>query len=185
MLPLTSVREAGGDILSRVSPPAAGLLEIATGRSFFRNQPLPEAHRKVSQIGSNIAQGINAIAGEGTVPVPSNRSLHYLPEHIIAKSPFARVLSTANTLTDPRKTVLNKVSGFITPFKITTVSPEAQRRAVKERGAERLDALGVSRETSYTPSYALEALGPVQREEALRINALMRATRNQRFGPSN
>jgi hypothetical protein len=93
-------------------------------------------------------------------------------EFAVANSPLSRAVSTARTLTDPRK--LESLGGMaamganlLSGIRIQDVSPVAQDAIYSERLGKQIKEMGgrtFMRE--YMPDYALEKLTPEQRELA-------------------
>lgn len=123
--------------LSRANPLLKAPLELATGESFFQRGPMggrdiadldPALGRTLTNVGL-----LSELPGGGA-PAVGGR----VTEHLLSNSPLARLLTTARTLTDPRKrlggTVLpgESLVNVFTGLRISDVSPAQQDRALED-----------------------------------------------------
>jgi hypothetical protein len=183
---------AGQDVLSRLNPILGFGLETLSGRSFYRNEPISQAERKVSRSISDVQEMIT-----GEQPVDRDRKLSSTFENLLSKSPFARIIGMGKDITglgaetarymrgDEEATPLSAVANFgiktLLPARIKDVSKAEQMYAARDRAVARIKDLEASREAVYTPPYILNMLSPRDREEALRLNALIQAQRTGRL----
>lgn len=172
------------DTLALVGSPAAGIvgrtspllqygIETALGRDTFRNQPLEEIRSSgVNRIIKNIT------GAEDAVDIVPQRV-----EHALRRSPFSRMITSVRQITDPDKALTTKALGQLTGLKISEVRRPEQLRALRTRGEQALRRMGVAKEAQYTPAYLLDTLPSGQREEAERINYLLKQGRRNLLNP--
>lgn len=120
------------EIGSALNPILKGGIEAATNRSLFQRRDLDELEPNIGRTLTNIG-----LRDE----LPSGRARPFISpgfENLVANSPAARFLTTARTLTDPRKYessggILDALPGqaaamnLLTGMKLTDVSPRVQR----------------------------------------------------------
>lgn len=177
----TSIQGSLLETASRLNPFLKGPAEIATNQSFF--QKGVDGGRNLDDLDPLVGRLISNISGrEDPVRLPK------IAEAALANSPISKVLSTARTLTDPRKSIegtripgpaalLNTMTGL----RITDVSPgskdamvrELLQRAEKDLGAKTFERVYFKDEdlAKMTPSQQLiakqmEALSNKQARDA-------------------
>ena len=120
------------NLLAKSNPMIKGFAEWGLGRSSFQGGPLggrdlhdmdPTLGRIITQVG---LQEEN-VSGQAA-PAFGSRAL----EFGLANSPVSRLLTTTKNLLDSRKSVAERIANVTTGLKITTVSPEQSRRAVRD-----------------------------------------------------
>lgn len=143
-------RDVGAEVLSRSNPLLKGPLEWITGESFFQRgpmggRPLEQMDPTLGRIGANIRQ---LTTGEETkYPEPVGGTGL---EHAIANSPLSRLSTTLRTITDPRKyespgAALGLGANLLTGFRVTDVSPGAQRAHMRQASQSFAEQLGARR----------------------------------------
>lgn len=175
-------KDAGMEVLSRLNPLVKGPLELITGQSFFqrgidgKGRPLSEMDPPLGRLLSNVRQLATGEEG-ATEPV----RLGGLIEAVSANSPLSRLVSTAKTLTDPRKKIYSNgkidVSALVNAasgLKFSDITPYQQDRVLQEAINARLEELGgkaIGRVA--VPEYLRAALPPEQQDELDELKALM------------
>jgi hypothetical protein len=162
------------ELLSRTSPLIKAPIELATGQSMFqRGRPLDELDPSIGRTIANVKE----LAGGEPVKTRAKPFIHQGVEFLAANSPASRLLSTARTLSDPRKGLLGKAVNLATGARITDVSPAAQDAEMGLRAAEILKTLGARSFTkTYVPEDEKAALSP----EDLRLLSGLELLQRQR-----
>jgi hypothetical protein len=175
------VRGTGQEALSRLNPLIKGPLEYFTNQSFF--QAGPEGGRPLDEMDPLIGRTLANLAGRED-PVPTNPLL----ESIAANSPFSRFLTTARTLTDPRKAGdygavsealpinlpgVPAMLNLLTGVRVTDVSPGAKDAIVRDLLNAQMKATGARafERINFTKADLAE-MAPNEREAALELQAL-------------
>lgn len=134
---------AARELLSQTSPPVKGVLEWASGESFFQRGPggggrdLDEMDPLIGRTLSNLGESV------GVMPEESDAVWLPLPlEFAIANSPASRTLSTTRQMLDPRKSLSDKALNALTGVRVTDVSPRTQDKVLRERATELMEELG-------------------------------------------
>lgn len=166
---------ASAEALSRMTPLLKAPVELAFGRSLFqRGRPLDELDPSMGRIGTNIRQLVTGKKERGRAPPLLGQN--WL-EFAFANSPLSRFISTARTITDPRKyqgPVPAVIPQLLTGVRTTDVSPASQDAEIREMAAEAMKRLGGRTfEKPYIPAETLAELSPQQQAEAMRLNALL------------
>jgi hypothetical protein len=124
---------------------------------------LEDLDGNIGRIGSNLF---------GTNP----KALPVWAEHILANSPVSRALTTARTLTDPRKGLLAKAGNTLTGMRVSDVSPAAQDALLRERANAAMRGMGARNfARPYVPDADLQAMSPAQRERVQRFQKLLKS----------
>jgi hypothetical protein len=171
----STLRGAGLETLSRLTPPVKALGEWTTGQTFFQRgptggRPLHELYKSGSALFSRIAGR------------PVN-----LPDWMevgLANLPTSRIQSTAMQLSQlfpegklpPRKTLSQVLPNVLTGLRITDVPKHIQDALLREEGEEIMRAeLGAKTfAKTYIPKDVLATMSPSQRLQAEKWNAVMR-----------
>lgn len=119
------LRGAGMELVSRMNPLIKAPLEYISGQSMFQRGP--SGGRKLEDLDPALGRTIANITGE-----PKLLNLGPLGETILGNSPVSRALTTARTLTDPRKEAWAKALNIFTPFKVSDVTEGATDAMVRE-----------------------------------------------------
>jgi hypothetical protein len=124
------------ELLSRINPLLKIPVEIGTGASLFQpdqtgGRPIEDMDPMLGRLITNIGETVGA-APPGSEAVELPRLL----ETIISNSPLSRAVSTAKTLTDPRKG-LAKIPNVLTGIRVSDV-PEKKKDAILRDAMERL-----------------------------------------------
>jgi hypothetical protein len=166
------------EFLGRTNPLIKGPLEYATNQSFFQSGP--EGGRSLDDMDPLMGRLISNVMGkEDAVKLPK------MLEQAVSNSPVARILSTARTLTDPRKqsdyggfmpertpgpaTLFNLLSGV----RVTDVSPGSRDAIVRDLLNREMKDTGASvfERVSFTKA-DLAKMSPEERENAIKLQAL-------------
>jgi hypothetical protein len=156
------------NILARSNPLIKATVEGVTGRSLYFDGPgggreLVELDPPMGRTISNIRDLMTGERTEEAEPFISNRF-----EFLMGNSPAARAISTARTLTDPRKVIdrpIDTAINLTTGFRLRDLSPAAQDYAYKEKIAEALKDSGAREfRRAYLPDSRAERLGEDERE---------------------
>lgn len=132
-------RSMGVEAVSRSNPLLKGPLEWLTGESFFQRGPM--GGRELSDMDPTVGRLLVNLGLQKENPI-SGRAPEFgggFTEHALANSPFARLLTTARTLTDKRKwenptafpgdaLALNTLTGI----KTSDISPAAQDAVLRD-----------------------------------------------------
>lgn len=174
---------------SRMSPVAKLPLEWATGESFFQKGPLggreiddldPTAGRLLANLAYQV--GLRDDQQGEPVQILSNRSLSQGLEFVLGNSPLSRVLSTARTITDPRKFDVREgqvdpygVMNLLTGIRVSDISPAAQDRVIQERADALMQGMGAKTFTeTYFPDEAISSMGPEDQQKAVQFDMLQK-----------
>ena len=153
--------------LSRLNPMLKAPLEAATKESFFMKGPM--GGRPLEDLDPTIGRTLSNILGRER-PVDTPRSL----EMAIANSPFARVATTARTLSDPRKGILGRAANVLTGFRMSDIGPAQQDAILRERAQDVMKKMGAKQfRKTYFPADELLEMSPDEQINALRYQALM------------
>ena len=119
----------GGGPLGMLNPLIKAPIEAMTGKQMFTGRDLRDLHSRVGDV-------------TGT-PLP-------VGENLLMNSPVGRLLSTAGTLADQRKSIADKAVNTLSGFRLTDVDAEAARRnAVRDYIAEQMHGPGISQYTDF------------------------------------
>ncbi|SFH96142.1 hypothetical protein [Planctomicrobium piriforme] len=161
--------------LGRTNPLFKLPMELATGQSLFQKgpmggRPLEDMDPTVGRTISNIREILGGTPRRGQ----AKPFINNFTEEVLANSPISRILSTARTATDPRKTIGAKAVNLTTGLRITDVSPASQDAILRERAQALMKKLGAKAfNRIYFPKEDLAAMSPVQREQAIQLQQLM------------
>lgn len=130
----------GLELLSRANPLIKGPLEFATGQSFFQRgteggRPMTDLDPPIGRTLANIASYMGR-KSDNPIPTPG------ILEQVISNSPLARAVTTARTITDPRKDVLATAANVLSGVRVTDVSVAAQERALERQAASIMRGMG-------------------------------------------
>lgn len=169
---------AGMQGLAALTPLVKGPLELATGQSFFQRG------RKLSELDPSVGRTIsNWIGKEDPVNILGDRGASRLAEHALANSPLSRFITTARSLSDPRKTLGERANNLLLPTRITDVSPQQQERLLQQAASELADHYGARTWTNkYFPKDLIERAKKVNPELARQmddLNTLLKSARKQ------
>lgn len=140
---LGSPAAMGRDLLSNMTPLIKGPLEYATGQSFFQSgpeggRPLRELNPPIGQTLANVANIFRTDQLQDPVRYPFQKEI----ELAASNSPLSRLITSARTLTDPRKNALSTAANLLTGFRVTDVSVPAQERALEEQASALMRRMG-------------------------------------------
>ena len=149
-----------GGPLGLLNPLIKGPIEQATGKQLFTGRDLGDLHSRLGDITG--------------APLP-------VAENVLMNSPAGRAISTAGTLADPRKSVLDKLLNTLTGARVSDVDVEsARRRAVQDYAANALRGPGVSHfESLSVKPENVSLLSPLERQ----LYALYRSQQGRRPTP--
>lgn len=138
-------RMDGAGLLGMLNPLIKAPIEQATGKQLFTGRDLRDLHSRVGDL-------------TGT-PLP-------LGENLLMNSPLGRVVSTASTLADPRKTLADKAVNTLTGARLTDVDVEgARRNAVRDYIAEQMHGPGISQYSDFAVKPEnMPMLSPLQQQ---------------------
>lgn len=161
-------KDVGLAIGSQLTPLVKGPLEYVTGQSFFQRGPmggraLGEMDPPIARLIANITPGVD-------------KPPEFVPqwmEHLAMNLPLSRILTTAKTLTDPRKRIRPGVAfpgaaaltNVMTGIRVTDVPMTAQERMIKEVVNKIIQDIPGSRafQHFYIPAETLEQMPPEER----------------------
>lgn len=164
-----SPQQVGLELLSRLAPQYQQPLSLATGTSFW--QKGPEGGRPINEMTPTIGQLIaNATGQEDAVRYPGD----WAAETALQMSPFTRLATTARQMTDPRRSVPERLGSVLLGAKLNVVSPEAQERALRRKvESAAKDAGARSMSEIYFPKSIMQ--NPRSAEVASRYKGLLRS----------
>ena len=174
----TSPRNMGLEIASRANPLLKGALEYVMNQSFFQRgsvggRPLEDLDPTLGRLAANLLR--KAGLRDSTEALETPQWL----ESAVGNSPLSRVLTTARTLTDPRKEGVYGLPGFpaivntLTGFKLNDVSERAQDAILREKTTDLMKSMGAKSFTrEYIPKELLAVVSPEQRVKLLQIKAI-------------
>lgn len=173
----TSLRGGMMEVASRMNPLIKGPMEYMTGQSFFQKGPM--GGRPLEDMDPTIARtiaNVNELAG---APKQQRVKPFISPlfEQVMANSPASRALTTARTLTDPRKLSNPLGLGFnlTTGVRMSDISPAAQDAILREQIQEEMKKLGArSFSNIYIPEEEKVGMNPEEREAAETLQAIMK-----------
>jgi hypothetical protein len=101
---------------------------------------------------------------------------------VLGNSPLSRVLSTARTITDPRKFDVREgqvdpygVMNLLTGIRVSDISPAAQDRVIQERADALMQGMGAKTFTeTYFPDEAISSMGPEDQQKAVQFDMLQK-----------
>jgi hypothetical protein len=169
------VRGTGQEFLSRLNPLVKGPLEYFTNQSFF--QAGPEGGRPLDEMDPLIGRTIANLTGQkDAVKLPQ------ILEVAAANSPISRFLTTARTLTDPRKrSTVSPIPlpgaaaaiNLLTGARVTDVSPGSKDAIVRDLLTSRMKGAGARafERVNFTKE-DLAKMSPSERETALQLQGL-------------
>lgn len=183
-----SIQQSGQELLGRLSPMIKAPMEMVLGRSFFqKGRALEDMDPLVGRIAANVA----GAAKLEPASVAAEREAFRMPvvaETAISNSPFARALTTARQLTDPRKRAtafglegkypipgLAALAQLATGVRVTDVSPAAQDAILRDElanvikktpGSSVFERAGFSKDE-------LAKMPEAERTKALQLQAVM------------
>ena len=162
----SGVRGGLMEAASRLNPFLKAPLEWATGESFF--QKGPQGGRDLEDLDPTVGRIISNIMGRDK-PVDLPDAF----EFVAGNSPLARLLTTARTITDPRKRDLAGALNLLTGVRVTDVSPAAQDAVIRERSTALMKELGAkSSARTYFPKDDVSQMTPEQQAQAVRLQLL-------------
>lgn len=168
---------------SRMTPAVKAPMEWALGRSFFQRGP--EGGRELTEMDPTIGRTLRNV--EQLITGDRSRQeavkLPLWMEQTAANTPFSRLLTTARTLTDPRKAISSRVpipgpaaaANLLTGIRVVDVPEAAQEAILREGITKRLRESGVAKvfERTYVPKEVLEELAPEAQMEAMTAQELL------------
>ncbi len=174
------LRGAGRNLLSQLNPILKAPLEWSVGSSFFQSaadgsgRPLDELN---PPIGQTLANAASVFGRDASKPVDLPDGLEFLA----ANSPASRLISTARSLTDPRKPLADKALNALTGVRIAEVSPAASDTALFNRVASTLKSQGARTfSETYLPKDQIENMPKGQREMVEQLITLKKQIESRR-----
>jgi len=161
------------NILSKMNPIIKGLAEYGLGRSSFQGGPL--GGRDLADMDPSVGRILTQLGFQD--PTPSGRAAPFINrgfEFAVSNSPISRLVSSTKTALDSRKNPLERAVNLLTGLRITTVSPEQSRSALRDIGnAIARDAGARSFETFHIPQNLIDyfADDPEMQAKLKAINA--------------
>lgn len=167
-------QEALFEIGSNLSPLIKGPLEVMFNESLF--QQSPQGGRSLDDLDPLVGRTLSNVGNTlGLTDRTEPYNIGKIPEAVVSNSPVSRYLSTVRTVTDPRKTVAQKLSPFGTGARFSTISPAAQDAVLRERATQLMRELGGKVfERSYIPQEVMDSMSPDEREKAEQYMTLMK-----------
>lgn len=169
-----SLKQVGLEAISRTNPVIKGPLEYMFGQSAFQKGPfggrsLEDLDPALGRTLANIGQITGLRSNKAPVRYPGNN----LIEHVLSNSPLSGVLTSARTLTDPRKSPQTKAANLLTGVHFSDVSPASMDRELRNRVNRITKEMGgVNFIDTFMPKEVKESLSPEQRAEVERLQAL-------------
>lgn len=200
--PMEAIGDTGREILAQSHPVLRMIPELAFRKSSFYGGGEPGGRDirtltpPVGQVLENVAEGglgkhaaglMKRVIGEPTEGRPSpmgvrggeGSPLLRAAEYGLMSSPLARVVSSARTITDPRKGAMERLSNFAFAIKTIDVSKGQENALKKEMLDEAMINLGGTRFTATSvPEHLMNKLTPEKRQEAERLK-LLRSSLNR------
>jgi len=130
---LSDPREGMRNVLSKMNPIIKGFAEYGLGRSSFQGGPL--GGRDLTDMDPTIGRILTQVGLREETP--SGRAEPFISpgvEFAASNSPISRILSSTKTLLDDRKSLPARLANLGTGLRITTVSPDQSRRALRDIG---------------------------------------------------
>jgi len=171
---LSDPQRGARNLISKMNPLVKGLAEYGLGRSSFQGGPLGgrDLHDMDPSVGRILTQlGLQDPTPSGQARPFPNRGV----EFAVSNSPISRVVSSVKTAMDDRKTPFERILNLLTGVRITTVSPEQSRRALRAIGDAIARDAGSRAFSTFTVNDALIEAAP---DEETRKK--LRAVRRQR-----
>lgn len=182
-MPHVAGGEAMREILSQSNPFVKGLIEMATQRSLYHGAGEPGGRPLQSlnpPLGSLVARVAEALTGQPHTPKPIGGFMpvglgHPLEQALPMVPGFARLLSTINTLTNPRTTWGERAMNVGTGLRIMDISPAqiAARRNEMLRNAMTTYGARTFTKPYFRPE-DLASMLPHERRQADLLNQLSR-----------
>jgi hypothetical protein len=169
-----SLKSAGLEVLSRMNPILKAPLEYATGQSFF--QKGPKGGRDIEDLDPLLGRTLSNI-GELTGLKKSKEPVRYpgsgVLEHMISNSPLTGFGTAVRTLTDPRKSPIDKFFNLGTGLRLTDVSPASQDKELRNRINRAEKQLGAKTYIdTYVPKETKAQMSPQELQAYMQIQAL-------------
>jgi hypothetical protein len=177
LVPFADPGGAGLDLLAATSPLIKYPLEMATRQTFFQ-RGAEGGGRKLSDLNPTVAQFLaNASGSEDPIMwAGGSRRATMAAEHLLANTPATKLLNVARTLSDPRKTALEKAINTLTPARITDVTPAQQEKLLQAASRALAESLGARTmdDSYFTAKHlaALEKRNPAQAADARALKQL-------------
>lgn len=169
------IRGAGLEALSQMTPLVKGPLEFAAGQTFF--QKGPEGGRSLADLDPTIGRtlaNIGNLTGLRESKAPVRFPFSDVVEAVASNSPATRLGTTARQLTDTRTDLLTRAFNLGTGVRIATISPASQDAVIRERAQQAERRLGGKTFIkSYIPADVLAAMSPAEKQDAMRLQALL------------
>ena len=170
-----TVRRAGLEGLSQLTPLVKGPLEWATNQSFFQGgpsggTPLEDLDPTLGRLASNVKELATGEKTRRAKPLGGA-----LSEAVVANLPLSRFTTTARQLSDPRKGVIAKALPFFSGIRITDVSPARKDAIKREAVTDLMREMGGSEFVRpYFPKEQKARMTPAQLQSVLELESLMR-----------
>jgi len=163
------IRGAGMEALSRMNPLLKGPAEFSVGQSFFQRGP--SGGRPLEDLDPTVGRLLANIAGRKE-PVPTGQ----LFEAIMANLPTTRALTTARTLTDPRKGPIAKAINTLTGMRVNDVPIRTREALIRQVTENLMKDLGAfTFEKVYFPKEQLAKMPPEEQTKAKQLQWLTAA----------
>ena len=143
-----------------------GILELGFNESMFQNSP--QGGRSLDDMDPLVGR---MLSNTGNTLGLTDRTQPYrlgkVTEAIASNSPFSRYASTVRQMTDPRKTIPQKLLPFGSGARLATISAGSQDAVLRDRATQLMREMGGKVfERSYIPQETMDAMTPAQREKA-------------------
>jgi len=167
-------RQAGYEVLSRLTPLLKWPLEATTGQSFFRQRSLRDLDPTIGRIIANIRRQKELPTAPRWLPMSAIESA-------AVNTPLSRYLTSLRVATDPRKEAWNRALNLLTGMRVTDVSPAAEEATRRDIVRAAMQAYPEARvyENVYFPKEALERMPPKQRAAAEHLMIVMNILRER------
>jgi hypothetical protein len=171
-----TLRRAGLEGLSQMTPLIKGPLEWATNQSFFQHgpsggRPLEDLDPTLGRLASNVKDTLTGQQTKRAKPFGGS-----LTEALVSNTPLSRLTTTARQLADPRKGLGTKALNALTGMRVTDVSPGAKDAVKREAIMNLMRELGGSQFVRpYFPKEQVAKMTPEQQQAVMQLEAVMRA----------
>jgi hypothetical protein len=153
--PLKTAENLGEELLGRLNPLVKAPAEVAAGKQFFTGRELSDLDGSIERLYENVT-------GDKINRMP-------LTEQIAANLPTSRLLTTARTLSDPRKSVGTKLQQLGTGIRTSDVDLDKHKSIAARESLEELlrgnEGVSVFEHLSI-PEEAMALMTPEQQQQA-------------------
>lgn len=170
------IGDALSEAISRTNPLFKMPVELASGRSFFQRGPMgPRALEDLDPPIGRTLTNLRNLARGSDDQLKEPARLPALLEAISSNLPTSRAVTTARTLTDPRKGWIAALLNTLTGARVTDVPQRTRDALLRERVELLMKGVPGSKAFSrtYIPKSVLAEMGPEERKAAMQLQSVL------------